>query len=346
MSVTHQNLKFVSAFSPDTSLFVDEEKHKVYVVKTVDERNRAYYIKIAQIKSPYLSPILSIEDSMDGIKIVRDYISGETLADYLQEKGKIEVCNAVKYIYQICGGLAELHKEGLVHRDINPNNILIASDGNVKIIDYGIVRSFANDKKADTVILGTPGYAAPEQFGFTQSDGRTDIYALGVLLNVMLTGKLPNEQKADGFLGQIVEKCLKMNPEQRYQNVEELQAAIQSSGKLNHADSFLRQIPGMRSKKNRTVLLSASAYIFALLLSISHFMSVKGGFQSHIVAVISYLFSAVIPFFCYHNFLNIWNKLPFTAGAVKRTQKIIYMTLGTLSLLFGIMIFGAMQPQS
>ena len=108
----------------------------------------------------------------------------------------------------LIAGLGALHRCSLVHRDINANNILITTDGNVKIIDYGIVRLFDKSKSTDTVILGTPGYAAPEQFGFTQSDSRTDIYALGVLMNVMMTGRLPSEDTARGGISRIIEKCV------------------------------------------------------------------------------------------------------------------------------------------
>ncbi|MCM1256313.1 MAG: protein kinase [Roseburia sp.] len=84
---------------------------------------------------------------------------------------------------QILEGLDVIHRLKLVHRDINPQNIVISSDGVVKIIDFGIGRMYKELQGRDTEFLGTAGYAAPEQFGFSQSDARTDIYSVGVILN-------------------------------------------------------------------------------------------------------------------------------------------------------------------
>ena len=175
----------------------------------------------------------------------------------LREKKTLPEAQAIKIISQVCEGLSELHSRGLVHRDINPNNILVTSEGNAVIIDYGIVRSFAKEKSSDTVILGTPGYAAPEQFGFSQSDHRTDIYAAGVLLNVMLTGKLPNEMMYDGFYGEIIKKCVLIDPELRYYNTNDLCNALQNKNRdTGTVDNFIKQIPGLRSKKTSTVVFS------------------------------------------------------------------------------------------
>lgn len=98
-----------------------------------------------------------------------------------------------------------MHKYSITHRDITPSNIIIGFDGVVKIIDFGISRLHKENAKHDTQVLGTEGYAAPEQFGFKQSDCKTDIYALGVLLNYMLTGHIPSEvMYRDGDVADII----------------------------------------------------------------------------------------------------------------------------------------------
>lgn len=116
--------------------------------------------------------------------------------------------------------------------------------------------------------MGTPGYAAPEQFGFSQSDPRTDIYAVGVLLNVLLTGKLPHEQHCDGVYGKIVSKCIQIDSKQRYMSMEELRNAVRNKVEdQSAADSFIKKIPGIRSKRTPVVVISVIGYIFAIIFS-------------------------------------------------------------------------------
>ena len=99
-----------------------------------------------------------------------------------------------------------------------PENVIIRGDEAV-LIDFDASRIVKEDQRADTVVLGTTGYAAPEQYGISQTDGRADIYSLGVLLNIMLTGKHPSMELAPGKLGRIVQRCTQINPKKRYKNV-------------------------------------------------------------------------------------------------------------------------------
>lgn len=103
---------------------------------------------------------------------------------------------------------------------MNPNNIIV-SDSSVTLIDFDISRSVKKDSPRDTFILGTAGYAAPEQFGFSQSDKRADIYALGVLANVMLTGHFPYEGIAKGAPGKAVRRALPIDPGDRFSSVRD-----------------------------------------------------------------------------------------------------------------------------
>ena len=93
------------------------------------------------------------------------------------------------------------------------------------MIDFNAARKISDASK-DTVIMGTVGYASPEQLGVSQSDARTDIYAVGVLLNVMITGKHPSEKLAKGKAGRIVRKCTSVNPDERYQSAKKLASML------------------------------------------------------------------------------------------------------------------------
>ena len=111
-----------------------------------------------------------------------------------------------------------LHSLDAVHRDIKPENVILRGSDAI-LIDFDAARLHKETHDTDTQILGTTGFAAPEQYGLSQSDLRTDIYSLGILINVMLTGEHPSRKQATGKLGRVVERCTHVNPEKRYKNV-------------------------------------------------------------------------------------------------------------------------------
>lgn len=156
----------------------------------------------------------------DGQIVLEEFIGGITVAEVL-ESGRYTVSGALKILNPVCCALEFLHMCGIVHRDIKPENIIVSDKGEVKLIDLNASRLFNSKKTGDTVALGTVGYASPEQFGITQSDLRADIYSLGILLNVMLTGKHPSEKLAHGRYGRIVLKCTQIDPSKRYQSIGE-----------------------------------------------------------------------------------------------------------------------------
>lgn len=133
---------------------------------------------------------------------------------------------AAKILRALCDALEALHSHGFVHRDIKPENVMIDDHGQVKLIDFDAARAFDGIKSHDTVILGTVGFAPPEQFGVAQSDPRSDIYALGVLFNVMLTGAHPSRKLAAGKAGRLILKCTQIQPGMRYASVAELRRKL------------------------------------------------------------------------------------------------------------------------
>lgn len=149
---------------------------------------------------------------------------GDSLA-YLLEGALFSPAEARKITRQLCNALWVLHQLGAVHRDIKPENVIIQGSEAI-LIDFDASRIFKSDTNQDTQILGTTGYAAPEQYGIAQTDERADIYSLGVLLNIMLTGKHPSKELASGRLGRIVQKCTMVNPEKRYKSVLYLMEAL------------------------------------------------------------------------------------------------------------------------
>ena len=158
------------------------------------------------------------------VAVLEEYIQGDSLA-FLLAGACLTPAEARKITLQLCNALWVLHSMGAVHRDIKPENVIVRGSEAV-LIDFDASRIFKSGTNQDTQILGTAGYAAPEQYGITQTDERADIYSLGVLLNIMLTGKHPSKELASGRLGRIVQKCTMVNPKKRYKSVLYLMEAL------------------------------------------------------------------------------------------------------------------------
>lgn len=184
----------------------------------------AAYEKLQGIRCKNLPEIYDVFEPDDGQIVLEEYIDGITVAQVM-EGGKYRSSGARKVLYGVCDALAVLHKQGIVHRDVKPENVMIEKSGRIVLIDFNASRTESGASK-DTVVMGTVGYAAPEQLGLSQTDARTDIYAAGVLYNVMLTGQHPSVAIASGKPGRIVRKCTAVNPDERYQTASELWSAL------------------------------------------------------------------------------------------------------------------------
>lgn len=182
------------------------------------------YRRLLTVECPHLPRIEEAVDSDGRVAVLEEYVQGDTLL-FLLEGGLLDWTEAKKDTQDVCAALWVLHSLGAVHRDVKDSNVILRGSDAV-LIDFDASRIVKPELATDTVVLGTTGYAAPEQFGLSQTDGRADIYSLGVLLNVMLTGQHPSRKLASGKAGHIVQRCTMMNPDQRYQTVWELRDAL------------------------------------------------------------------------------------------------------------------------
>ena len=201
---------------------------------------------VASLAHPNIVNIFDFGINNERAFLVMEYVEGETLKDYINEKGSLSEAETAEIGRQICLGVAAAHKKNIVHKDIKPHNILIEKNGTVKVTDFGIAQSAGNNTITHSKgILGSAHYFSPEQARGEQVDYKTDIYSIGVVLYEMITGKvpfsgdnpvtvalkhiqaapaLPSRLKSDisPKLEHIILKAMAKDPSQRYDSAEEM----------------------------------------------------------------------------------------------------------------------------
>lgn len=189
------------------------------------------------IDQPRLPHMVCLYAMPNELVAVYEYVEGEPLADLVQREGSLEPGRSVALLAQVGEAVAALHSRGVVHRDVTPSNVIVARDG-AHLIDLGIARVHSDGTLRDTTTLGTVGYAAPEQFGFAQTDARSDVYSMGRLLQFMLTGSHPRDAGSlaglsdagvSSALCQVVSTACALEPSARYQDVGELVVAARDA---------------------------------------------------------------------------------------------------------------------
>jgi serine/threonine protein kinase len=220
----------------ETFLVKDKENSILLVAKlyekasfSVDTGERIF---LARLNHPAIPKLIDSIETPDSVCIIREYVKGTPLnkADIpfdIQKTRDIGI--------QLCDVLTYLHNQSpsIIHRDIKPQNIILDNEGRVHLIDFGISRHFNDTTQNDTVYIGTKGYAPPEQYGFKQTDARTDIYSLGVLLNFLLTGKTELDERTapqKRAMHRVLRKCTAFAPENRYQTASAVKKAFLGMG--------------------------------------------------------------------------------------------------------------------
>ena len=182
------------------------------------------YRRLLPVLCQHLPQIMEAAEQDGQTAVLEEYVQGDTLAELLMG-ARLTEREARQVTMQLCQALHVLHSMGAVHRDVKPENVILRGSDAV-LIDFDAARIYKDESESDTQVLGTTGFAAPEQYGIFQSDERADIFSLGVLLNIMLTGKHPSREMAAGKMGRIVRKCTMTAPEQRYQSARALMEVL------------------------------------------------------------------------------------------------------------------------
>lgn len=268
-------------------LVQDVRNNKFYVQKFLTVYNAEIYRYLQAHPVANTPRILFAEEDSGVLTVIEEFIPGDTLEERLERSGVFPEKETVDIAIQLCTILSDFHNcsPAIVNRDIKPANIKLTPDGVVKLLDMNAAKWCSSGSVKDTVLLGTQGYAAPEQYGFGPSNILTDIYAVGVLMNVMLIGELPNCRMAGGKLGKIVRKCVELSPSARYQSAAELLDALNAlSGRTaadpNASPAWRRFLPpGFRRKGVVKGLFAALGYGLLFWLGFSMEVENAGGLE-------------------------------------------------------------------
>lgn len=209
-------------------LVQDIRNSELCVKKTLDIYSHDVYEQLASVRIEGVPAVKECVADDGKLIVVEEYVQGRSLKQVLDEHGLLNAEQAYEIAVQLADVLVRLHQlePAIVHRDIKPSNIIIEKNGHVNLIDFNAARHVNADKNEDTRMLGTVYFAAPEQFGFGQSDERTDIYGLGATINYIMTGDKPGAGIAECRFSDILKKCLMVDAKDRYQSAAELRGVL------------------------------------------------------------------------------------------------------------------------
>ena len=252
---------------------------------------RRVWSALAECSCSRLPHLEATYELPDQFVVVYDFVAGESLERHVERHGRLDIDAASRTIRDVCEAAEELHRHGIVHRDISPANIIVSADG-AHLIDLGIARMRVEGAVRDTTSLGTWGFASPEQYGFAQTDARSDVYSIGRLLGYLLTGVRPDDSAYDGLLSdgatvpprvrRVIERACAFEPSARYQSARELanelRVATQAAGTpasqaAPQAQATAREQPEPVTKRKRLAIAAVAAGALVIVLGIGGYFA-------------------------------------------------------------------------
>lgn len=239
------------------------------VIKVVDKHmlSPAYIETLLDLDHPGINKIFFIEPFQDFYIVVKEYVEGLTLYQYIEEEGVLSEDECIRISKGLIESLDYLHnlKSHLIYRDIQPKNIIIDDDGQPILIDTESIRMYDESKNQDTVMIGTAGFIAPEQFGYNQSSVQSDIFSLGALMYYSLTSKtltadasknMTKDKEVSRRLSKVILKMSRFSPSERYKNFTEIRTE-------------LKKIERIKKLPSAWILVSLSLMTIIIIVSIA-----------------------------------------------------------------------------
>lgn len=340
--------KIISALNEEHKVYLVQSalSGNIYVQKILDVYNIRVYEYLYRNPVAGIPRLINYYEDGNQLIVIEEYISGTSLQEKI-DNSDLSVSDIRSYMIMLCNILEALHSmtPPIIHRDIKPSNIIITSYNYAMLLDFNAAKQFSGQNESDTVLIGTPGYAAPEQYGFGSSSPKTDIYSLGIVLREMLGSITPVPDIAPILhrLNLIADRCTQMTPAARYKSVAELKNAVSQSyypaqhntstadnssqyAHQNHdnannaanTDTAKRAIhdsasrflpPGFRTRTPWKMLLSSVAYLFIIWLCLSLELENTYGTKLWLERIFC-LGMFIFAICCSFNYLNVQNILP------------------------------------
>ena len=325
------------------TLVQHQQSKKIYVKKVLTVFNPSVYQYLNTHRIKGIPEIIEAVEDNNSLIVIEEYISGETISSFLDNGSLFSEKEAVAIIRQLCVIIRELHSAvpPIVHRDIKPSNIILTSCGDIYLIDMNAAKIHIGNQSKDTSLIGTNGYAAPEQYGFRASGCQADIFSIGILLNEMLVGKRPNEYTAPGWLGTVIRKCTMMDPKDRYASVDELIRELDQHSPAEHENgirTFRYMIPGFRSMNPTNMIVAIMGYTLIFFLS-----TALPGQNTRtplfiLFEKIFFILTALLVVALTSNYLNIWHELKIDRIRNPILRAIVILLLDAVSALLMVVI--------
>ncbi|MDD6066318.1 MAG: serine/threonine-protein kinase [Firmicutes bacterium] len=288
-----------------------QETHKIYVKKILDVYNIDIYKQLHTAPVTGTPRIIEYCEENNQLIVIEEFISGESLEDKINN-ASFTVEDILHYMLDLCDILEKFHsmEPAIIHRDIKPSNVIITNYNRAVLLDFNAAKYYSAQSKEDTVLLGTHGYAAPEQYGFGASSPQTDIYSLGVMLKEMLA----SIHNSVNHLDIIADTCTQLDPAKRYQSVADLKRELclslptqPSIKKSRNPSRFLP--PGYRTRKPWKMFIASMGYLFISWLGLTLEVDQTYGFTLWLERIFCLAMMLFIVFGCF-NYLDIQRLIP------------------------------------
>ena len=334
--------KTIAVINESHNIFLvqHQETKKIYIKKILDVYNNQIYQYLYENKITGVPQIISLYEENNQLIVVEEFISGSSLQEKI-DANDITTTLINRYMCELCEILEKLHSVNppIVHRDIKPSNIMITEYDHVVLLDFNAAKFSSDTDTTDTILLGTKGYAAPEQYGFGSSTPQTDIYSLGILLKE-LVGALQNP--TDQF-AEIISTCTQMNPADRFHSVSTLKQAFQGNEKTMRtgtSKSFTWKSlipPGFRTLTPWKIGVSSIVYLFIFWLS----LNMELDDTTYSVLWLNRIFCLIIMLsivFCSFNYCNVQRIFPLCGHHNRILRYIGIILLDLIIALFLLII--------